>query len=117
MIPKRIQKRINEVAARVEKKGMEGASTSSAIAALQCGDDLKTFLQGIMDEISRLKKSSSTSVLMRPEVAAAYLDMTTSAIRQRRADGTMPSYCYTKLGVSVMFIREGLDRWIKETME
>jgi len=48
------------------------------------------------------------------EHAAAYLDLTVPALRQRVKRGTIPSWCYTRMGgKAIRFIVSALDEWMQ----
>ena len=44
--------------------------------------------------------------------AAAYLDLTVEALRQRVKRGTVPAWCWTRMGGSIRFIKSALDEWM-----
>ena len=48
------------------------------------------------------------------EHAAAYLDLTVPALRQRVKRGTVPAWCYTRMGgKAIRFIVSALDEWMQ----
>jgi hypothetical protein len=51
------------------------------------------------------------------EGAAHYLDLTVTALRQRKQSGQIPDDCYTKLGTSVRWDLDALDRWMESQKE
>jgi len=45
--------------------------------------------------------------------AAAYLDLTVEALKHRVKRGTVPAWCWTRMGgKSIRFIKSELDRWM-----
>lgn len=46
--------------------------------------------------------------------AAEYLDLTVEALRQRLKRGTVPAWCWTRMGgTSIRFIKSELDEWMQ----
>jgi len=68
--------------------------------------------------ISQISAQAGTSVqkrLLSTIEAASYLGLpSASALRQRKAAGQIPEYCWVKLGGSVLYDRQGLDQWISD---
>jgi hypothetical protein len=46
--------------------------------------------------------------------AATYLQMTVTALAQRKSKGQIPSNCYRKIGNSLRWDLEALDAWLTE---
>ena len=45
--------------------------------------------------------------------AAAYLDITVEALKHRVKRGTVPAWCWTRMGgKSIRFIKSALDEWM-----
>jgi excisionase family DNA binding protein len=44
--------------------------------------------------------------------AACYLRLTPEALRTRMKRGKVPTWCYSRLGGSLRFIRAALDEWM-----
>ncbi len=51
------------------------------------------------------------------EGAAQYLALTVTALRQRKHSGQIPDECYTKIGNSVRWDLDALDRWMESMKE
>jgi excisionase family DNA binding protein len=48
------------------------------------------------------------------EHAAAYLDLTVCALRERMKRGSIPAWTWTRLGgTSIRFIKSALDEWLQ----
>jgi len=48
------------------------------------------------------------------EHAAAYLDLTVCALRERMKRGSIPAWCWTRMGgTSIRFIKSELDKWLQ----
>ncbi len=46
--------------------------------------------------------------------AAAYLDLTVEALKHRVKRGTVPAWCWTRMGgTSIRFIKSALDEWLQ----
>jgi hypothetical protein len=65
-----------------------------------------------------VQSSGSGNRLLSTEEAAAYLGLpSSSSLRQRKCSGQIPDYTFVKMGGSVLYDRQGLDRWIAELKE
>jgi hypothetical protein len=80
-------------------------------------DEIATrVIEAVLAEINKAP-SRIPPKLMKPEAAARYLDITKPALAQRRQAGTIPSDCWRKIGDSVMYVRDELDKWIDNLKE
>jgi Helix-turn-helix domain len=72
----------------------------------------------VIARLSTQPGAGSNKRLLSTEEAASYLGLpSSSSLRQRKCAGQIPEYTYVKMGGSVLYDRQGLDRWISELQE
>ena len=68
--------------------------------------------------LSALFSAGTGKRLLSTEEAATYLGLpSSSSLRQRKCSGQIPDYTFVKIGGSVLYDRQGLDRWISELQD
>ena len=83
---------------------------------------IDTLAAAVADQvIAKLSPQSAGATqkrLLSTEEAASYLGLpSSSSLRQRKCAGQVPDFAFVKMGGSVLYDRQGLDKWIDEMKE